>query len=555
LIGVRREDRVGLGALDMFGFAPFAEQLTQALVTGQPIFTEIIVAATQKHLAVSIVPMGEHRAAAIFNDVTDAIQAEAALRERETDLRMIMDITPALISYIGSDFRYHRMNQNYARWFNRSMEDIQGRTVQEVLGEAAWERVRPRMERALQGETVSYEEKLPYSSGARYVQASYIPHFDDSGKVRGFVVHVMDMEEHKALEDALREAIERAVWLARFPNENPNPVARISAEGVVLYCNPVAAELPGWKLQIGAPLPENLQPTVRQALLQAQMAAADVELDEKIYSLTAMPFPEDGYVNLYGQDVTARRQVEAALTEYTELLKRSNRSLEEFAFIASHDLQEPLRKISAFGDLLNTRYHDQVDARGQEYIERMQDAARRMQAMIDGLLTYSRVGTRERAFGPVSLYQMAREALADLEVRLRMSQGRVDLGELPIIEADALQMRQLLLNLIGNALKFTRPGVPPLVTVRAVLGDDNWLELSVADNGVGIPAQHTGQLFQPFGRLHGRSQYEGAGLGLAICHKIVERHGGTIRVESIPDEGATFIVRLPCRQDKNLSEK
>jgi light-regulated signal transduction histidine kinase (bacteriophytochrome) len=261
--------------------------------------------------------------------------------------------------------------------------------------------------------------------------------------------------------------------------------------------------------------------------------------------MSVRPFPADGYVNVYGQDVTNRRQAEAGLADFAERLQRSNRALEEFAFVASHDLQEPLRKISAFGELLMKRYQEQVGPDGQDYIRRMQDAAQRMQEMIDGLLDYARVGAHEPAFCPVDLSGIAHEALQDLEVRLERCHGRVELSDLPVIEADAMQMRRLLLNLMGNALKFHREDTPPVVRVSATNLDEDWLELRVADNGVGISPNRQAGLFQPFGRAHGRSEFEGTGMGLAICRKIIERHAGRLTARSRPGEGATFIIHLP----------
>jgi PAS domain S-box-containing protein len=251
-------------------------------------------------------------------------------------------------------------------------------------------------------------------------------------------------------------------------------------------------------------------------------------------------------------DITSRKQTEmaleqanAALQAYTAQLRSSNEALEDFAFIASHDLKEPLRKVQSFSERLQSRYSQALDAQGQDYIERIRQAASRMQSMLDGLLAYSRAATRVQTFKKVDLKRAVLDVLSDLEVRLMETRGRVEIGELPVIEADPLQMRQLLQNLIGNALKFHRPGTPPLVKVTCNLDSPTEIELVVADNGIGFPMDQVNQLFLPFHRLHGRSEYEGAGMGLAICRKIVERHGGTISARSEAGEGATFVATLP----------
>lgn len=253
-------------------------------------------------------------------------------------------------------------------------------------------------------------------------------------------------------------------------------------------------------------------------------------------------------------DITDRKEAEAALATYAAKLEGSNRELEEFAYIASHDLQEPLRKVKAFGDRLQARYSSALDERGLDYLVRMQDAATRMQALIDGLLTYSRVTTKARPFVPVDLSQVAREVISDLEVRIEQARGQVETEDLPTIKADPIQMRQLLQNLIVNALKFHREDEPPVVRIYAKVpvgegaSSNGLCQILVQDNGIGFDERHTDRIFQVFQRLHGRGHYEGTGIGLATCRKIVERHGGNITAKSSPGQGATFIVTLPLRQ-------
>jgi PAS domain S-box-containing protein len=242
---------------------------------------------------------------------------------------------------------------------------------------------------------------------------------------------------------------------------------------------------------------------------------------------------------------------DGALRRRTQELARSNAELEQFAYVASHDLQEPLRKVQAFGDLLATESGAALTEEGRDYLRRMQGASRRMQLLINDLLTFSRLTSQGRPYIEVSLARTAQEVLSDLEARLRETGGQVDVGELPRLDADPLQMRQLLQNLIGNALKFHRPNEPPRLQVRGrVLPDGEACEITVADNGIGFDEKYLDRIFAPFQRLHGRAEYEGTGMGLAICRKIVERHGGTITARSTPKQGATFVVRLPRRQRK-----
>lgn len=245
------------------------------------------------------------------------------------------------------------------------------------------------------------------------------------------------------------------------------------------------------------------------------------------------------------------------LETYAERLEQSNRELQDFAYVASHDLQEPLRKIRAFSGRLAARYEEALDEQGLDYLDRMEGAAARMQNLVEDLLELSRVTTRARPFEMVDLGEVAAEAISDLDARIEEGGGRVELlGELPTVEADRAQMRQLLQNLIGNALKFHKDTLP-VVRVWAETGADQTesCEIFVEDNGIGFDEEHLERIFLPFQRLHGRSDYEGTGMGLAICRKVVERHGGSITAKSTPGQGSTFVVTLPVRQPAEVGEE
>jgi PAS domain S-box-containing protein len=246
------------------------------------------------------------------------------------------------------------------------------------------------------------------------------------------------------------------------------------------------------------------------------------------------------------RDIRARKRADEELQAALTRLEQSNRELEDFAYVASHDLQEPLRKIQAFGDLLRAKHAEALPEQGRDYIERMQSAARRMQILINDLLSFSRVTTKAQPFVRVDLAAIAHEVVKDLEIRLHDTHGRIDLGPLPVIEADPLQMRQLLQNLAGNALKFHRPDVPPVVEIRGDV-ENGHCRIVVADNGIGFEEKYADRIFTMFERLHARAKYEGTGIGLAICRKIAERHGGEIRAHSRPGDGATFVVTLPAQ--------
>jgi light-regulated signal transduction histidine kinase (bacteriophytochrome) len=265
-------------------------------------------------------------------------------------------------------------------------------------------------------------------------------------------------------------------------------------------------------------------------------------------------------------DITKRKRIEAKLKIYSDKLERSNSELQDFAQIASHDLQEPLRKILAFGDRLKVKAGESLDGECRDYLQRMFNAAARMQTLITDLMTFSRVETKAQTFVAVDLGVIAREVSADLETLIEKSGGRVEIEELPTIDADPVQMRQLLQNLISNSLKYCRAGVPPVVRIYSQEPDEHrresltktgglarqLTEILVKDNGIGFDEKYLDRIFNMFQRLHQKGEYEGTGVGLAICRKIVDRHSGTITAHSSPGQGTTFMVTMPVMQPKEV---
>jgi PAS domain S-box-containing protein len=245
-------------------------------------------------------------------------------------------------------------------------------------------------------------------------------------------------------------------------------------------------------------------------------------------------------------DISARKKAEEALRKAAEELKRSNEELEQFAYIASHDLQEPLRMVVGFLNLLEERYKPQLDENAAKYINFAVDGARRMSQLISDLLAYSRVEHIGPNILPVDLKNVLDSAKANLRNSIQESTAEITHDELPTVPGNPTQLTQLLQNLIGNAIKFRREGASPKVHVGCSREGDHWL-LTVRDNGIGVAPEYREKIFMIFQRLHGREKYPGTGIGLAICKKIVERHGGRIWIESKPGEGSTFFFTLPVR--------
>lgn len=246
-------------------------------------------------------------------------------------------------------------------------------------------------------------------------------------------------------------------------------------------------------------------------------------------------------------DIEDQKQAEAQLVAYNTRLERSNQDLQDFAFVASHDLQEPLRKIEYFGDLIS-RQTENLTPPQKEHFKRLTSSASRMRGMVNGLLQVSRLETQARPFQTVRLQSILNEVISDLERQIRSSNGKVEVCDLPTIEADPTQMRQLFQNLITNSLKFQPPGGKPHVKICYSQITPETVQIQVEDNGIGFDEAHADHLFEPFKRLVGKSEYEGSGIGLALCRKIVERHGGKITAHSQPGQGATFLMDLPMKQ-------
>jgi len=249
-----------------------------------------------------------------------------------------------------------------------------------------------------------------------------------------------------------------------------------------------------------------------------------------------------------------RKKAEEVLKTYNSRLEQSNRDLEEFAFVASHDLQEPLRKIQLFGDRLKVKWCDTLDEQGRDYLGRMQNAVQRMQTLIRDLLQFSRVSTSTNPLSAVDLTRLAHEVVDDLEAPIEQAGARVDIEELDAVEGDPGLLRQLLQNLIGNAVKYHGEEAPVVKVYgrssAAGPAGSALYQIYVEDNGIGFDEKYVERIFKPFQRLHGRDEYQGTGMGLAICRRIVERHNGSITVKSAPGKGSTFIVTLPSEQPK-----
>jgi len=453
-------------------------------------------------------------------------------------------------------------------------------------GTAAWRR-----ERVIVRDTLSDPLWADYADLAREhgLRACWsTPILDRSGSVLGtFAVYYREVRDPTAAEldcvdraaaaaavaiaaDRARERI--AISQQRFRSLFtfvPEAVFALDMQGVVTECNVAAETVSGYTRAelIGRPLDMTVAPEDRARFAEHLALASagtltQIELTRQrrdgtryITLATKTPILVDGALDgvfSIVRDVTEERASRRALEDALRSVEAHNRELEEFAFVASHDLQEPLRKVRAFGDRLRLHLGEAADADTRDFIERMRQAAERMQRLIGDLLSYSRVAKRELTRAPVDLGDVARGVLADLETRIAETHARIDVGPLPTLRAEETQMRQMLQNLIGNALKFRSPERTPHIVIRAETfraasehDRRTWIRLSVTDNGIGFDDRHAERIFTAFQRLHGMGEYEGSGIGLAIVRRIAERHGGRVSASGKPDGGAAFTVEIP----------
>jgi len=387
----------------------------------------------------------------------------------------------------------------------------------------------------------------------------------------------------QALQKANRTLEAESRQLRRLFDQAPGFMAVLRGQDhVFLLANEAFHQLVGHRHVVGHPVAEALPEVVEQGFTELldQVCTTGVPFvgrgvgvhlqrepqadpEEVFVDFIYQPiFEANGLVSgifVQGHDVTEQRRaqqellglnrtLEERVARRTEELEARNRELQEFAYVVTHDLREPLRKVQTLTDYVVSRYGGRLGEDGRAHLARIPAATHRMAALVEDLLNYFRVSTRERETGPVALDRLVYEVIRDLDTRLEETGGRVTTADLPTVEGDAVMLRQLLQNLVSNAVKFHRPGVPPEVAVEGRVdaeGPAPMLHLEVRDNGIGFAAEHADRIFAPFQRLHTREAYDGTGIGLTICRRIAERSGGTITAESTPGEGTTFIVRLP----------
>jgi PAS domain S-box-containing protein len=504
----------------------------------------------------------------VGNDITARKRVEAALRESERKFRAISNSAQDAILMMDDKGRITFWNDAAERIFGYTRQEAMGQILHELLAP-------PRYHAAYHKGLAQYRGSGEGSVLGRTLEVSALhrnrEEFPIELSISAISLQgtwhaigiVRDITRRKQVEDEMRK-------LSRAVEQSPSTVVITDPDGNIEYVNPKFTQLTGYAseevigenprlLKSGDHPPEFYEAfwdtlTARgewRGEFHNQRKNGELYWERAAISSIRGPDDEIQYYVKVGEDMTERKQMEAEL-------RRSNAELQQFAYVVSHDLQEPLRMVSGFLNLLKQRYEGQLDDKAQQYIAYAVDGAERMQKMIKALLEYARVNTRGRALAPVDAEDILARVLHNMRFRIEDGQaedaGAIEITHdpLPTVMADAVQLEQVFQNLIGNALKFHGDG-PPRVHIAAKCGVDvvpnavtTMCRFSVHDEGIGIDPKHAEEIFQVFRRLHTRDEYEGTGIGLAICKRIVERHGGHIWVKSEFGKGSTFFFTLPA---------
>jgi PAS domain S-box-containing protein len=550
--------------------------ITMALETGQiiePIELNIHrFDGTKGKVLVSAAPIKDNDgnvigAVGINLDITDRLQVEDALQVSEIRFRQLADSMPQLVWTAEPEGTVDYYNQRYHLYGGIAPEEGDRWEWGPVLHPNDLEpTVNAWQEAVRTGSIYQIEHRARMADGSfRWHLSRGIPTYNEKGTIVKWFGTATDIHDFKMVQEALRLREERVSQLF-----DANLIGIINRElsGKILEANDAFLKITGYSKEDIESGELNIKDIIPE-----EYHALDVECYQELMSNRRCKPYEKEYIRKDGtrapvligyslfeketpeligfvMDLSELKKAQFALAQYAEKLKQSNEELENFAYIASHDLQEPLRKISTFGKRLKHNLKSKIDEEAEEYLERMISASERMQSMIRGLLDLAKVGTHEKAFEIVDLVKIAKEVVSDLEAQIQATGGEVIIESLPKVKGDQHQLQQLLQNLIGNGLKFHKDGITPIVRLSGELVYSGYYQVAkiyVEDNGIGFDEKNADKIFHPFVRLQSRSKYSGSGIGLAICRKIVERYGGSITASSRLGEGSRFTVTLPVK--------
>ena len=491
-------------------------------------------------------------------ELNERKRAEEALRESEELFKAIFNNAGIGIGIADKNKNFSMVNNRMAQMLGTSKDELIGASNLDITYPEDIELSRKHLELLFQGEADSYRMEKRYirkDGSVFWVDLSVSHILDKDGDTKASIGMFTDIADRKQAEEALRESERR---FRRLVEHSKDAFFLHELDGRIIDVNNHACESLGYARE------ELIALSIRD-IDQDFVFGNHFERWEKI--VPGMPitlegvhrrkdgttFPveirlvcfesgEDQLMLGLVRDVTKRKLMEEALRERTVALERSNKELEQFAYVASHDLQEPLRMVASYTQLLAKRYKGRLDSDADEFINYAVDGATRMQVLINDLLDYSRVGTRGKDLEMTKCDAILKKTLDNLKKAVEESDAKVIRDPLPSVMADDVQIGQLFQNLINNAIKFSSDD-PPQIHISAERNENKWI-FSVRDNGIGIDPEYASRIFEIFQRLHGKEEYPGTGIGLAICKKIVERHGGNIWMESEPAKGSTFYFTI-----------
>ncbi len=559
----------------------FGEAFRQASAERKTVSVENFYKPWQRWYAVQIYPNPEGGLSIYFQDITDRKQAENLIQQREHELRVITDAAPALISFIGADQKYRFVNRAYENWFGHRQEDVIGKTMTEVLGESAMERLRPNVDRVLRGEDVRFEVEVTYRhGGTRWVRGHYVPNRDATGGIQGFFVLVLDITEAKRAELALRES---EVRFRNISNHSPMMLWMTDPSGHCTHLNQRWYEFTGQTSETALgfgwfrAVHFNDRQTSERTFLAANQKREPFRLEYRLRRHdgeyrwvidTASPrFSETGeFLGYIGSviDIQERKSMEEALRGAHELLADKAKhldslvqertaklndtiaELQSFSYTIAHDMRAPLRGMQGFATFLMEDCADRVGPEGKQYISRIVTAADRMDRLIQDVLNYSKMAHTELTLEPVDLNKLL-HGILDSYPDFQPPKANVTVdGQLSPVLGNQAALTQCISNLLSNAVKFVARGVTPQIRIwseEVQATGHPALRLFVQDNGIGIDKSAQTKLFGMFQRLS--ASYEGTGIGLVIVKKAVERMGGSVGFDSYPGRGSTFWLQLP----------
>ncbi|QLK25872.1 PAS domain S-box protein [Natrinema zhouii] len=533
-----------------------------ALETQEPTSYELYYDTLDFRVEANLYP-SETGISVYFRDVTERRERERELEQTERRFEAIFEDPNILVGLLEPDGTVLDINGTAMEYIDADLEDVIGEPMWETPwwdeGDQVQRDVREWTERAAAGEYVNFETDLTRPNGEWYTLSGvFRPVTNDEGDVVSIFVSDRDITERKKRERELEESEQRYRTLAEhFPNgvvtlfDHDLTYTLVAGQGFdKIPVDPADAEGEQFDDVWPTETSDALRPAL-QAALEGEERSVELEYAGREWVIYTVPITDtrgDVFAGVsMAYDITERKEYQRKLEETVDRLEESNKRLEQFAYAASHDLQEPLRMVSSYLQLIESRYADALDEDGEEFLQFAVDGADRMRDMIEGLLAYSRVETQGDPLEPVDLDSVLESVLADLRLQIEETDAELETDTLPRVEGDASQLRQVIQNLLSNALEYSGDS-SPRISVDAERRGREWV-ISVSDEGIGIDPDDQDRVFEVFQRLHSREEYSGTGIGLALCQRIIERHGGEIWVDSDPGEGATFSFTLPATED------